>query len=80
MPGSAITRYRTARPSLVTRSYCLCGNTPSAGLSPPTSSSSPTACRIRTLEPPLPPHRGPRERAVIRAALQGAFPALRIDA
>ena len=34
----------------------------------------------RAIAPPLPAHRGPRERAVIRAALQGALPALRIDA
>ena len=44
------------------------------------SSGTPTARRGRAVEPPLPPHRGPRERAVIRAAWQGALPALRIDA
>ena len=31
----------------------------------------------RAIAPPLPAHRGPRARAVIRAARQGALPALR---
>ena len=52
-----------------------------SGRSPTRRSPGSRAAAWRAfLEPPLPAHRGPRERAVIRAALQGALPALRIDA
>ena len=71
MPGRAIGGSREADAFLARHPVICVAHAPIAG--------SRTAA-VRAFLEPLPAQRGPRERAVIRAALYWALPALRIDA